>query len=213
MQAFLISYNARSLQGKASGTPALPLSHLRSPPPWQYQPPEVSGFPQGALSVSGLPARHHSFHTDLLSYPCPIPNLFPCQMVWNFSPWLYPEFKTQLPLPPADGAEPRGTVCASFGAAWNPARARGCVLFIHSPSVSYTCGDSPQPQPHPLPASTNRPRPGWGWGSRRQSGDLEEQEGGSVRTGAHSLTVFSASPRIHAHSHPTETAGHAEETE
>lgn len=147
--------------------------------------------------------------------PAPFPTFSPAEWSGISLPGFTLSSKHSCPFPRrmADGAEPRGTVCASFGAAWNPARARGCVLFIHSPSVSYTCGDSPQPQPHPLPASTNRPRPGWGWGSRRRSGDLEEQEGGSVRTGAHSLTVFSASPRIHAHSHPTETAGHAEETE
>lgn len=74
LQAFLISYNVRSLQGKASGTLALPLSRLRSHPrvPAHWL-PEVSGFPQGALPITpSLAGTTFSIHS-----PLPAPTSFP----------------------------------------------------------------------------------------------------------------------------------------
>lgn len=68
---------------------------------------------------------------------------------------------------------------------------------------------SPAPSPLPLDQA------GVGEGERLQLWEPRRAGTGetSAKPGAHELTVSSASPRIHAHSHPTETAGHAEETE
>lgn len=75
LQAFLISYNVRSLQGKASGTLALSLSRLRSHPRGQYQPAGSprSGASPGCPAHHSVPSRHHPFHTQPPTTPAPFP--------------------------------------------------------------------------------------------------------------------------------------------
>lgn len=90
---------------------------------------------------------------------------------------------------------------------------RMCFVYPQPPNISQAyCNGTPTPTPAPLPAST-RPRRGWGRGVGADLAVERRRKGKVLETRTGKLTVFSASSRIHAHPHPTETAGHAEETE
>lgn len=112
-----------SLQGKASGSPALPLSHLRSLPPRSPSQlaPRAQWFPLGALSTPFLPTWTSLSTHSPPANPCPIQPPLPHHVVRHFSPWLHLEFRRELegwlPCPLADSTEPGWRDSAFIGTA------------------------------------------------------------------------------------------------
>ena len=160
-----------SLQGKASGTPALPLSHLRSLPPRSPSQlaPRVQWLPLGALSIHFLPTWTSLSTHSAPANPCPIHPRLPHHVVWHFSPWLHLEFRRELegwlPCPLADGTEPGWRESSFLGTARGtlPEPEEGSV-HLQPPNVSWaSCDVAPNPSPHP-PSVSTRPRPGEGRG-------------------------------------------------
>lgn len=160
-----------SLQGKASGTPALPLSHLRSLPPRSPSQlaPRAQWLPLGALSIHFLPTWTSLSTHSPPANPCPVHPPPPRHVVWHFSPWLHLEFRRELegwlPCPLADGTEPGWRESSFLGTARGTLPEPEEVLFTHGPQVSPgPVVTWPQtPAPTPLSVST-RPRPGEGRG-------------------------------------------------
>lgn len=87
-----------------------------------------------------------------------------------------------------------------------------CFVHLRPPNVSWaSCDVASNPSPHPplcpLDQGQGRGRGGCRCGNGRGQG-----RGKVFETRGGKLTGLFCLPRIHAHSHPTETAGHAEET-
>lgn len=115
-------------------------------------------------------------------------------------------------VPPAVTPVPPPTCTSSSRPLPHPT---GSIPRLHSSSWSFSCSPCPQ-SPHPLPIDciSSQAFPAARGRRRQVRGTRDSGDGPGSQTITDPLApLLLCSHRVHAHPHPTETAGHAEETQ